>query len=314
MTFEKLRGKALFIISDPGAAKPILALIEEQKKNFSELIIISDRIHNFFKDFNLDVKFYKTITENYIKNYNPSFVFTGTSHKSQIEIQSIYISKLLNIKTYIYLDHSTYLIERFIFKNKINIPDVIYVNDSFTKKNLILESPINILKINILKNPYLKWLKKWKPIVSKEFILNEINIDSRKRIILYLPDPLSNKIDSIDIFGYDELIATKELNKLFAKLKTNFNIVLKPHANQNIDELYKLKHKHFLILSKDYNLNDILYYSDYVIGFFSNSLLEAHAMNKKVIRYQPKNIKYDPFHYKKFGFIADQNSLLNILI
>ena len=47
----KLKGKGLFVFSDPGGAKPILSYVALNK--ISNYFIISDRVYNFYTDFGL---------------------------------------------------------------------------------------------------------------------------------------------------------------------------------------------------------------------------------------------------------------------
>ena len=55
---NNLKGKGIFVFSDPGGAKPIMALIKLNRlKNYK---VFSDREYSFFKDFNLKVEIRKS--------------------------------------------------------------------------------------------------------------------------------------------------------------------------------------------------------------------------------------------------------------
>lgn len=308
----EISGNALFVFSDPGAAKPILAFIVQNRNKFLNLNIISDRFHQFYDDFDLKVTVFNCISLKILKSISPDFIFTGSSHKSKIDIKAIRLSKKLKITSYLYLDHSTYILDRFELNSKYYFPDYIFVNDTYTKEK-VLDIGVVSKKIIVIDNPYLSWLKNWTPIISKNKVFRELELDNKKKMILYVPDPLSNKEDSLDLFGYDELTATIELNLLFQKLISRFNIILKPHPNQNIELLSCIENNAFVITSSNFNVNHLMFHADYVIGFFSNSLIEAEALNKKVIRYLPSNYKFDPLFYRQIGIIANFNSLMNLI-
>ena len=99
MEINYLKNKrGLFVFSDPGGAKPILGLITLIKKELKNYRIVSDRTYSFFKEFNLEVN--KPNIHDDIDNFNPDFIFTGTSYTSKIELEYIEKSKIKNIVSY----------------------------------------------------------------------------------------------------------------------------------------------------------------------------------------------------------------------
>jgi len=307
-----LFGRAFFVISDPGGAKPILAFILKNKNKFTEFYILSDKLHSFYQDFDLPIHLKNKICKNDLLQFSPDFIITATSHKSNIEIHALYLAKKIKLKSYVYIDHSTYILERFLFRKKYVFPDYILACDKYVKNELIFQG-FNTKNIIILNNPYLLWLAKWTPSISKEKLFEKFGLDLTKKTLLYLPDPLSNKSDALNQFGYDEIIATKELNILFKKLKSNYNILLKPHPNQNLIKFNSIKNKQFIVLDTNSDINSFFYYSDYIIGFFSSSLIEALIFKKKVFRYQPINTIYDPLKNRNIGTVSNINTLLKYL-
>ena len=61
------------------------------------------------------------------------------------------------------------------------------------------------------------------------------------------------------------------------------------------------------------SLNIILYYSDIVIGFFSNMLIEAQILGKQVLRYLPLSTKNDPLNHLNVGEIVELHSLMKYI-
>ena len=51
-------------------------------------------------------------------------------------------------------------------------------------------------------NPYLNWLHKWKPQISKESYYNQLGLSLDKKYIMFAPDPLSN-VNGIENYNFD---------------------------------------------------------------------------------------------------------------
>ena len=96
--------------------------------------------------------------------------------------------------------------------------------------------------------------------------------------------------------GYDEyIILEKLLNKLkeLKKInKVNFNdyqIIIKLHPKSKNDKFnHILKKFEFIKINvvKDCQPLTLNYFSDYVIGMFSNMIIESFLMKKKILRIQ----------------------------
>ena len=300
MEINYLKNKrGLFVFSDPGGAKPILGLITLIKKNLKDFRIVSDRTYSFFKEFDFDVN--KPNINYDIDNFNPDFIFTGTSYTSKIELEYIEKSKIKNIVSYSFVDHYSDISNRFLNNGKLVLPSVILVIDEHAKKIAISES-LPIEKIKILSNPYQEFLRKWKPNISKKEFLLKNNILSNNYII-YAPDPLSNN-GGIKKFGNDE----NNILKMIVKSLEGFNdilLIIKPHPNQDIEflinnvEFNNTKYK----VVDDIQVNDLIFYSKVVIGIFSNFLIESKILNKDIIRIT-KNIKLDHLKKRNIGTVC----------
>ena len=305
----ELIGKGLYVFSDPGGAKPCLSYI--LLNNISNYIVISDREYTFYADFNINVIITQEI-EKYIFDFKPDYIFSATSYTSNIEKIAIKAAKLEKIPCITYIDHSTNIIDRFKINSELCLPTTILVSDSVTKnevENLNLFNSCNVIKIT---NPYHIFLANWKPAINKESFLAQINIITQKKIILIAFDPLSN-INGLQKYGFDEVSGIKEINYLIESENINYTFIFKPHPNQNIDLIKNILSEKIYLVSPDIDTNHLIYFSDIVIGFFSNILLEANIFNKKIIRYQPNGFKNDPFQNKEFGNIANIKTLINFL-
>ena len=304
---DNLLGKGLYVFSDPGGAKPCLSFVGLNK--ISNYLIVSDRKYSFYKDFGLNVKILKEIDiENFISEYKPDYIFSSTSYTSNIEKIAIRYARDLNIPCITYIDHSTNLIERFSLGEKVYLPSIILVSDIIVK-TLILKNPIfSSCEIFFVNNPYLTYLSNWKPKIDRNTYLNRLDIPVTNKIALIALDPLSNLGESND-FGFDEIDGIKEIDSLINSIDYNYSFICKPHPNQNLNLINYNKSKKIIFVSAQEEVNHLIYYSDVIIGFFSNILIEANALNKRVIRFQPFGFKYDPFNHLHFGNIATKKTI-----
>lgn len=306
------KGKGLFVFSDPGGAMPVLSFVELRKDIFKKFKVISDRKYTFFNDYSFTIENLKSDPNEFLLTFKPDFIFTGTSYTSNIEIEFIKLSKQLNIKTYSYLDHGTLIKKRFQLADNYFFPDLILV-PNIEIQNHALKELMNLTKVDILNNPYLDQLSNWKPKISKNafFKIENIHFKSYSKVILIAPDPISN-LKNASNFGFDEGQGINEISLIVDNLENNFTYLLKPHPNQDLSIINKNISNKIQVLNSQINTKNLIYYSDLVVGFFSNILVEAAALNKDVVRYHPSGIKNDPFMYKNLGQIANKFNLTNI--
>jgi hypothetical protein len=179
MILPKLVGKGLFVFSDPGGAKPILSYAT-LNPSLSDVLVISDRKYPFYNDFAISVNFYnnESIAE-IIDKYKPSFIFTGTSYTSKLEIKFIKIAKKLGIPTYSFIDHYTSFLERFDLDGEGVYPDNICLIDDIAK-SIFLQNKIEVPAM-ITGNYFHEYLKSWKPIYNKKELLEKVGIQVSKK-------------------------------------------------------------------------------------------------------------------------------------
>jgi len=287
--------RRLIIFSDPGGAKPCLALAKEWMKK-DEVTVISDREYSFYREFSIPVKVTKKCNPaSIIQKYKPDFIFTGTSYTSNLEKKFTFLAIEKGIYSETFVDHITCIRERFELNHKLFFPSKINVTNKRAKR-IAIGNGIPEEKIKIIENPYYKYLRKWKPSLSKKEFLEKAKINHLNgRILLYAPDPLSNR-EGIKRFGTDECQVLDIIISEISRCKCEYIVLIKPHPNQDVDILKK-KIKKIIDRNKNYNINiflvpnilesktiDTLNYSDLVCGIFSNILLEARIMKKPTVQ------------------------------
>ena len=303
MNLPNLTGKGLFVFSDPGGAKPILALAEKLKDSLTGYKIISDRNYSFYQDFSVEVNISIQPPAELISAFNPGFILTGTSYTSSIELEYIQASQKATVPVYSFVDHWTRIRERFQKNGREHLPDFLLLVDERAKK-LAIGNGIEENRVIVFGNPYHSFLKKWKPRISRSELYQQLGLtDAEKKIVLYAPDPLSN-VNGAAQYGFDEVSATKELAEGIKDCCDRFYCLLNPHPNQVVERLSDAGSNCICILPKGTDVNALIYYSSVVLGFFSNLLLEAIVMNKPVLRFFPKHGLYDPLEGKNAGEVV----------
>jgi len=304
-------GIGLFVFSDPGAAKAVLSQAMGLKEKLKSIFIISDRNYSFYEDFGLDVIVTNEPAEIMVDKINPDFIFTGTSYTSKIELEYLIIAKRKKIYSYAFIDHWTSIKERFLYSDYYIFPNRVLLIDERAKE-LALNIGIEATTVQVYGNPYYQYLKNWKPKNTIEELYNQLGFKNNNKLIVYAPEPLSNLGDK-NIYGFDELEMTKEINEILNDSSLNINFVLKMHPNQKTEKLINFIGDRILVADSNINSNLLIYYSDLVLGFFSNFLIEAEIMNKKVYRIFKDKSNYDPLMEQNVGEKILLSQLKNLL-
>ncbi len=316
---DKLNGKILVIFSDPGGAKPCLSIsdiIDDEN-----LCVISDRNYPFYNHFKSKVNIIQSEAkiEDFINNFNPNIIFTGTSYTSTIEKTAIKIAKEKGIISISFVDHWTSISDRFRSNDgKLNLPNEVWVLDERAKK-IGIEEGIDAERIIISGNPYHNWLSTWKSDINRETFFMNLELNSKKKYILFAPDPLSN-IDGLHKYGFDEFTTSKLIIKCVEKatpeFKNSYHFLIKMHPNQFSQKLTKIFSdlSNFTILPLDIDANQCIFYSDVVIGFFSSLLIEADIMNKVIFRFLEEELNEDPFLGLNLGTITNSKNLIKDIL
>ena len=312
MQLTEIKGRGLFIFSDPGGAKPILALIKLNK--IETYYIISDRKYDFFKDYGLKINVYQQNDEMVVfSDYQPDFVFTGTSYTSDIELKFISEARKRKILSIAFIDHYTRYTDRFKFDGGYVYPNKIFVTDDRAFKIALEENLNEISEVVVTGNFHHQFLLQLRPDIQKEDLFGRLKVEYDKKIILFAPDPMSN-VGGKGKFGFDETdiwaIVAETFEQHFFK---KANIVVKLHPNQN--EKYFMD---FVSLSKypivtyadkiDVDTNTLIYYSDMVIGMYSSILVEANLFHKQIIRCLPNPAIPDALNGMNIGKVCTEKA------
>ena len=317
---ELLGKKGLFAFSDPGGAKAILALIDRIKKSgYQDFVVISNRWYDFYDEFNIKVEIIDKDIPEYLGKLKIDYIFTGTSYTTDLELRCIRYAKKNDIESYSFVDHWTSIKDRFRYKNNYVFPDKVLVIDQ-SAYDIALKEKLPEDLLEICENPYIKYLECWKPAITKEEFISRNRIeDPSITIISYLAEPLSN-VGGKDEYGLDEYSCLDFLHSTLSKLKsTDFLVLIKPHPNQDkktmaekARDLFNKNGMAYKIIEED--TNTVIFYSDLVIGIFSNALIEASIFKKTIFRIL-KGLKInDPLEFMNIGtcVFSEEELLTNL--
>jgi hypothetical protein len=318
--YAEFKGKGLIFFSDPSAAKTALAFAYNLKRfqRNIEFLIFTNKEYSFFKEWELKINISEFVDEKMFESVD--WVFTGTSHpesSNSFEIKHIKIALEKGIQIFSFVDQIANVKVRFLLNNKLYLPHKILVPDLFSANSLIVQE-IPSLIIEVLENPYLFFIQQfWKSKISRTEFSNYYNFsNSIKKIIVYAPDPLT--LRGVDKrLGFNEFEVFEQLIN-FLRSNSNFALLVKLHPLQeNRNRFIFLKGdltNIFIDFENKIDNLDLVYYSDYVIGFYSNFLIEASKLNENIIRYFPKNGTVDVFNHLKFGIkVNSYQELIKVL-
>jgi len=282
--------RRLVVFSDPGGAKPCLALARKWREA-GEVLVCSDRRYAFFDMFGIPVRpCTGAEAREILDEFNPSSLYTGTSYTSSIELDFLRETKKRGIVSASFVDHYTGFRERFESSGAEVFPDQIDVLDE-RARILAIEAGLPPGLLRITGNPYHEFLRFCRSGMSKDVLWKKLGIpQSEAKSILFAPDPLSNA-GGVGKFGNDEVGILKLLLEALGELGTPVQLIIKAHPNQSIDHLetglqFRPNNVYTLTIGseKDALLNDLIQHSDVVVGMFSSILIEASLLGAKVIR------------------------------
>ena len=286
------RERRLIVFSDPGGAKPCLALASRWRREH-DLKVCSDREYSFYDAFDVIVdRCQLADVAEILDAFKPDLLYTGTSYTSSLETRFIGIAVQRGIKTAAFVDHYTRFKDRFVYETALLLPDEVHVLDK-RARDLAIAEGIPEARLTITGNPYHEYLTAWTPHLSRRTLFRKMRVSTPPGFaVLFAPDPITN-VGGREKYGIDEGMAFELLLRAAQRVGLSATVFVKPHPNQNLDVLRRVLASvpvvspldvRMLAPHADEFLNDILFYSDLVVGIFSNVLAEAELLGTQTLR------------------------------
>lgn len=315
-------GKGIMAFSDTAGGNACLSLAFMLVKEGCPLPVLYTNNPNFINnDWDLPVNFVNDIEE-VPEILNADFLFTGTSHPDSsggVELRFIQSAKKSQIPSISFIDHWVNFKIRFMKDAEIFYPDEIWILDQKALEAAVIEG-LPVEKLTIHENPHHLYLRKyWRPKFPSKDYLHQLGIVPKpgNKIILFAPDPVSLRYKENEL-AFDEASALKLIVQILSEAASRFIpaiLIIKPHPLQPGGKLEDVLQSmqpvniECLVIKKAQNL-ELMHSADIVVGFYSNFLLEALQLNKKVLRYFPGPASVDPFeHLKEILPPLDENEL-----
>ena len=271
--------KITAVFCDAGATNLLAHYLKNERIQFDCYAIGASK--KILKKIFPKIKIKCKIDKNLLKN---KILITTTSIKNSFELTAKLYCKKHNIKIISVLDHWINYKLRFKVKNKIYLPDEIWVFDKYAKKLSMNIFPKS--KIIQKKNYYF------------EYISNKINKNKNKNKILYICEA-NQKLKNIFYTEKKNLI--KIINKFKYDFKKDTKLLIKLHPNSKDIFVYKkimknLKFKNFNII-RNKGIEDVLSNAKKVIGVRTYGLYLASQNSIKTYTLLKKQNfkKYIPY-------------------
>lgn len=310
----QLPGKKVgFVFSDPAGANACLAMADIWHRETGDEPLLFSNEEYGTKSIGI---FHLSYEPPKFKEIGLDCIFTGTSHpvsSNYFEVNCIRKAKKDGIYTISFIDHWVNFRLRFTSKDGLqHYPDEIWVVDDIARE-LALAEGLPAEKISVHDNPYHVFLKSyWRPKNERKDYLKELGIRQTGYHVLFAPDPLSLR-NGKEIQGFTEDEALGDLLAAIRDLNIDICLIVKLHPLQPagiLEEKLKETPEVDVVFIKDADTLELIMACDVVIGFYSNLLLEAHTLGKKVIRYFPGKKEADLLnHNSSLIKVVEQHEL-----
>ena len=248
-----------------------------------------------------DIEKVENIKE-FLKIENIKIVLTATSHNDYMDKKLWNMSKELNIKSIVLLDHWLNLSVRF---NKNPLEKSIDDNFSIDVKPDYIFALNESMKGELIK---LGFLEEHIIVVGHpklyEVYKNRIKVVSYTQRIVLFSEPIDEIYNSKHKYNFDEYNVIELLFQVLSSYK-NIKFIIKVHPKQrlNIELIKKYSEKwgvyNFEIIKKNLKLEP----SDIIVGSFTMALIESAIKGYKIINIVPESLlKYSVL--SKNGFIV----------
>jgi hypothetical protein len=209
-------------------------------------------------------------------------IITGSALGNSIDKKLISLGRRRKIFTISIIEHWTNYYARFVYKKKIFLPDLIFVNDLIAYKDAI-KSGIPKKKLFVMGNIHFENLSK--SILKKNLSSWAQKIKKKnKKIIFFISEQiLKDKIYLFNEYNSDEF---QTLKNIIAAMSEDDILVIKCHPQEKVKKFKQFAKKN-IIIKKNVSFSDIVNLPDFIIGMKSILLLELSMFRRDIISYRP---------------------------
>ena len=183
---SKLKGRGLFVFSDPAGANSVLALIDELildgQRAGRDFIIYTDSKGVYPEEYSQVVNILDFNRSDYLEifdKHRPDYIFSGTSN-TDFEHQVRILARGQNIFTYAFIDHWTSYKQRFTFEGVTTYPDRIWVINELARVEAA-EAGLPEDSLVVTSNPYYEKIRKFLPAMDRASFFIRHGIPEKKK-------------------------------------------------------------------------------------------------------------------------------------
>lgn len=327
--------KIIAVCQDPGGSDAVSAVIKELLFRGEDVIVFASR-HAPLILKRKGMRFTEVLPENFSRvdelfdREKPDMILAGTSGGYSLEDAFIEEARNRGIFSIAVLDSWVNYSIRFsdlsVNGEKLKfLPDVVCVMDEIAKKEMIVEG-IPEDRIRVTGNPYFDQFFNKKSSISKEKrkkMLEKWGFSDNTRVLSFFSQTIHQTFgyskDNPRYLGYTQFAALELLAEALIKIskyKDQISLMVRPHPKEErvfYQEFAKKVKDIPLAISDEEKMEEVLAVSDVIAGMFSNALVIAYAMGKKVISIQPNLARENPFILCRLGFIKTTSSLKDVI-
>jgi hypothetical protein len=275
----------LAAFSDPAGAKAVLAYLWLHGAVAASVTAVSNRRYPFYADFKVPVLQSDWCpAETWLDNVD--MLITGTSIPQGFELELIEAATARGIESCAFVDHWTNLAQRFERGGVRTLPTTIALVDERARM-LALAAGLPEERLTVTGNPHHEYLRSWRPSAKRRDMPGVRDLASGLPYVLYAPEPLS-RFGLKATYGFDEIDGWLVLRAAReASGGAQFAVVIKAHANQEhtrFEAVLEPRADPTVVYLRDGDLPALCHHAAAVVGFFSNSLIEARGLGRPVVR------------------------------
>ena len=209
-------------------------------------------------------------------------IITGSAIGNSIDKKLISLGRKRKIFTISIIEHWTNYYSRFVYKNKIFLPDLIFVNDLIAYKDAI-KAGIPKQKLLVMGNVHFESLSKFNLKKKLSPWAQKIKNQNKKIIFFLSEEILKHQKYLIKEYKTDEF---QTIKNIITAMSENDILVIKCHPEEKVKKFKRFANKNIIIKNK-VTFSDIVNLPDFIIGIKSIILLELSIFRKDIISYRP---------------------------
>jgi len=237
-----------------------------------------------------------------------NWILCGTSWQSDVEWHAFGMARQHGKRSVAFLDHWVNYRQRFERNGITNLPDTIWVGDSYALS--LAEKEFPDIPVVLVENPYLAEIK-------KEFqkIDGAVEREKGSHIILFVSDNLDTaslkQHGDANFFGYTDREVLEFLIENLSVFKKKKNkIIIRPHPSESIEKYQWAKdvHGELIELGGQLTLLEEIAASDIVAGGDSMALVIALFCGRPVVNCIPPSGSSSMLPFKEIKRMQDMIS------